>query len=567
MKRRIYIFIFLILNYLASYSQTSDSTKQIESMNVGIDYLNETITTLSLIHRDLEEYNMLLNSYYVDKTFEVNNRAREQLKSNSDYNFNIKKCSEHFKTQCNKFPPGLSLKITTNITEILDILARIKSNRDELALYIKNQEFMGDPALIHGYAILQDCATLFERFDYHKEQIVSTLEIMTAMLQTLNPRNPFVRSVSAFNDLLSSSKIVLKSVKRGNENIIRSFNTRLLNNIETCTKNKNNNLAGIESDKSENDPYYRYDNIIDEAKAIYLFADTYLKTDSISKKECENGKEYFFYNQRLLKKYNQQEQGVVYYYNLFIGQSSVLFLKTTSETNWFVVCYPPNWKKSTQKGHKPEKEPKKEEVVIEEPKTEEPKIEEDTIPDTKSMRGHPAANLIFLLDVSGSMREPEKLPVLKDAFKQLVTVMRPRDYVAIVSYSGSAKIELNSVSSSKDALIFNSIDSVKSGGGSNVVKGLKLSYELALDNFINYGNNRIILATDGGFDVTRKVYNTVEKYASKDIHLTIFYLGKVEDSRKAVHLRKLAKIGKGNYRHIKKADASEILLQEAQSKE
>jgi Ca-activated chloride channel family protein len=113
----------------------------------------------------------------------------------------------------------------------------------------------------------------------------------------------------------------------------------------------------------------------------------------------------------------------------------------------------------------------------------------------------PAANLIFLIDVSGSMQSPDKLPLLKNAFRLLTKQLDERDTIAIVVYAGATGIVLEPTQGDQRAKIMNALDQLSAGGRTNGGAGIRLAYSLAQDAFIEDGINRVVLATDGDFNV------------------------------------------------------------------
>ena len=117
------------------------------------------------------------------------------------------------------------------------------------------------------------------------------------------------------------------------------------------------------------------------------------------------------------------------------------------------------------------------------------------------LAGAPPNNLVFLLDVSGSMDEPNKLPLLKASFRLLVQELRPQDRIAIVVYAGAAGLVLPSTSGGEKEKILAALDGLEAGGSTAGGAGIKLAYQIARQNFIRNGNNRVILATDGDFNV------------------------------------------------------------------
>jgi Ca-activated chloride channel family protein len=164
----------------------------------------------------------------------------------------------------------------------------------------------------------------------------------------------------------------------------------------------------------------------------------------------------------------------------------------------------------------------------------------------------PPANLTFLLDVSGSMNPEERLPLLKRAFRLLVSELRPQDKVAIVVYAGSAGEVLPPTSGDKKDVILASLDRLEAGGSTAGGAGIELAYKVAQENFVKEKNNRVILATDGDFNVgissTSELVRYIEEKRSTGIYLTTIGVGtnNYKDSR----MKELADKGNGNYYYI-----------------
>lgn len=164
----------------------------------------------------------------------------------------------------------------------------------------------------------------------------------------------------------------------------------------------------------------------------------------------------------------------------------------------------------------------------------------------------PASNLVFLLDVSGSMDSPNKLPLLKSAFKLLTGQLREQDRVAIVVYAGAAGVVLPSTSGSDKNAILAALDELSAGGSTAGGEGIELAYKIAQENFIKGGNNRVILATDGDFNVgassDRAMQDLIEEKRESGVFLTAlgFGMGNYQDSK----LETLADKGNGNHAYI-----------------
>ena len=177
----------------------------------------------------------------------------------------------------------------------------------------------------------------------------------------------------------------------------------------------------------------------------------------------------------------------------------------------------------------------------------------------------PASNLVFLIDVSGSMETANKLPLLKKSFNLLVDNLRENDRVAIVVYAGAAGLVLPSTSGSDKAKILEAINNLSAGGSTAGGAGIKLAYKVAQENFIKNGNNRIILATDGDFNIGAssdgEMTKLIEEKRKSGVYLTClgFGMGNYKDSK----METLADKGNGNYAYIDNIlEAKKVLVTE-----
>ena len=164
----------------------------------------------------------------------------------------------------------------------------------------------------------------------------------------------------------------------------------------------------------------------------------------------------------------------------------------------------------------------------------------------------PPGNLVFLIDVSGSMQSPDKLPRLKQAFGLLVDQLREDDRVAIVVYAGAAGLVLPSTTGDRKDVIMDAIHALEAGGSTAGGEGLRLAYRIARENFRRNGNNRVILATDGDFNVGESsdaaMIRLIEEERNSGVFLTVlgFGTGNIKDDR----MEALADHGNGNYAYI-----------------
>ncbi|WP_316746524.1 YfbK domain-containing protein [Pedobacter gandavensis] len=177
----------------------------------------------------------------------------------------------------------------------------------------------------------------------------------------------------------------------------------------------------------------------------------------------------------------------------------------------------------------------------------------------------PAANLVFLIDVSGSMSQPNKLPLLVSSFKLLTDQLRPEDRVAIVVYAGRSALVLPSTPGSATTTIKDALNKLEAGGSTAGGEGLELAYKVAAENFIKKGNNRVILATDGDFNVgissDQEMETLIEAKRKSGIFLTVlgYGMGNTKDSK----MELLADKGNGNYAYIDNiTEARKVLINE-----
>nr|WP_256474592.1 von Willebrand factor type A domain-containing protein [Flavobacterium sp. NRK1] len=164
----------------------------------------------------------------------------------------------------------------------------------------------------------------------------------------------------------------------------------------------------------------------------------------------------------------------------------------------------------------------------------------------------PASNFVFLIDVSGSMNDQNKLPLLKQSMKLLVNQMRKKDKIAIVVYAGAAGLVLPSTSGDEKEKIYAALDNLSAGGSTAGGAGIELAYKTAEENFAKGGNNRVILATDGDFNVgassNTDMQTLIEAKRKSGVFLTClgYGMGNYKDSK----LETLADKGNGNYAYI-----------------
>jgi Ca-activated chloride channel family protein len=177
----------------------------------------------------------------------------------------------------------------------------------------------------------------------------------------------------------------------------------------------------------------------------------------------------------------------------------------------------------------------------------------------------PASNLVFLIDVSGSMQTAERLPLVKSSLKMLVDQLRQEDKISIVVYAGAAGLALPPTSGADKTKIKDAIDQLEAGGSTAGGAGIKLAYRVAAENFVKKGNNRVILCTDGDFNVGESSDDAMERLIEQErksgVFLTVlgYGMGNYQDAK----MQKLADKGNGNHAYIDGiAEAKKVLVNE-----
>jgi Ca-activated chloride channel family protein len=177
----------------------------------------------------------------------------------------------------------------------------------------------------------------------------------------------------------------------------------------------------------------------------------------------------------------------------------------------------------------------------------------------------PPSNLVFLVDVSGSMQSPDKLPLVKASLRMLVEELSARDRVALVVYAGAAGLVLDATPGDRRETILDAIERLEAGGSTAGAEGIRLAYQVARRNHVPGGNNRVILATDGDFNVgvssEGELVRLIEEKRAEGTFLTVlgFGTGNLADAR----MEQIADHGNGNYAYIDGlAEARKVLVQE-----
>ena len=555
--RHIFILACVVFTgmYQHSWGQSlSRAEKRHKALNQYIDFTNESIHAIWNIHKELEKINLNANAYLatgeqrlavfdigpVISDFRLYSALKGvcqiptgPLETLVDIQALYRETSvgngyilEQHRIALNEHRDALMY----NLIELLSVCDTIKR-------YTLSQKYIADSGLKKLYQLLERCAVLYNQFQSHKLQ----LEEVVSQVSYESPKGLY-----QLRAIVNYCRSLARSIKNEDSIIIRQHLQLLNKTIQEAEVSKvSNQLAMKELDLYYNRDNTGYTHLIDYAKQLSRRAEEFLLKPWSMPQYRPYGRTYYYYNERILALFNHHKYGITAYYNRFIEFANQVLVKELEEVPMYKVVYP-------------------EEGIFAEnmlPPQEQPELS-DVSP---TLEGAAANNLIFLLDVSASMDRPEKLPLLKESMTRLVSLMRPEDHIAIIIYSRDAKTILNATSATFKIEIQEAIKALSTGGSTKARRGFKEAYRIAEKNFIPGGNNRIIMASDGAFDIRPSVTRMIHRKSQQQILLSVFLFNKLELQPVAEKLSELASLGGGNYAHVRYDNAYEVLVREAKA--
>ncbi|HAI76444.1 MAG TPA: hypothetical protein DCM08_09360 [Microscillaceae bacterium] len=512
-----------------SAKSTAIEAKTFTTLSHYVNFINESVTFLdrfeyvaSTLHDDLEDLRKGKKIQVYVKTDELKIPKSAFQKAEDETQF---------------LENGVQESLLNQLKTLFDIEREMTELTLFLEDYAKNQGYEADNFAAADSAF-ERFVLLFHLADERKERLYG--DVRKVFESYAAPaENHWYISAQALLQVVDAQRTNLFSVRdfhRGNAESLPV--PSLLEQIKQLQRDlivkEYDNLQGIErlGHYNGNCPYTPYEYIADDSK--YLVE----KTDKFSAKLPKPGTKgmyddfYYRYNNSL-----------VYHYNQFADLSKVPVLPYIRQPKLLLL---------NQKLDNPQK-PFSPQVPAGEPT--------DFF---VNMDGYALNRLTFLLDVSGSMAAADKLPLLKEAIRFMLGAMRADDKLSMVIYSGTASVVLDNASAKDTAAVHAAINGLKSGGKTDSEAGIALAYQKALQNLLADGNNRIIVATDGEFEVSKKTTNLVSKNFKKDIHFSVFVFGAGNPRNEA--LFGLTILGDGQYEKITKDNVHYTLFKEAKAK-
>lgn len=582
------VFVFcLSLSFVQAQNQRlSKSTYR--ALNNYIVYSNEVTHALNLMYFDFIELNSQFYNYVEDSITTLRYK-KDNILTNPEY-FPIYPRDLYPKILSdNIFIPydkrGTPLQL---IGKIVNVLNEINTTRSNIDKYVASGSYQQDTNLIQGFKWLRRVEVLYYDMFTLQEKLHWNI---SSIMQTYNqPKidSNALRVMYELQPALKQLKLVIKSVRAGDQSSLLTYNSlKLAELINRLVTQKGAILKGLQKDpKSLHSPDKRFEALVKRAKNILATAKEYTTATRYQQETFKPN--YYYYNIHLLNNYNRTGDGAATLFNKFINDHDVYWLYEHEMPHIFKVLYPDI--PAFEVYQTPEIDI---ESIIEKKLKEKQRADsiaqavEDSIalaqhiadsieyrknnPQVGDMnlKGFATNNLVFLLDISSSMKDTNKLPLLKEALVQLLDLMRQEDNITLITYSGKAQVVLEPTSvmnTDSKQKILSIIDGLTSSGKSDANKGLRLAYKTIEESIINNGNNRIILATDGGFKVSNRTRQLIRRNTRErnPIKLSVFYFSKKEYTHHKELLQDLSNLGSGRYSYIQKENAKTILVTEAQ---
>jgi hypothetical protein len=525
----ILLFIFVVSHTKA---QPEKNRKELQALNLYVDFVNQNIETLTHFHNKFSRFGLRLNQYYHKVPKDSLGRAKSGFKLRFSENPNgISLSSLYEKTTKSDgiLPEKLKSSLNTSADKLMESIRQILTINQELESYVNKADYCPDNQLDIAYKLLSQSRVLFYDFAISKDELESEINPAYSAFSKNPAQSNYKKELQFWQENLVTSKAFLYGIKK-------NFPAE----VETATANLKKNLTRLselqkefkKQKKKESKSTYKLflaqsEELEKQLNALITLGNKIQKQVSSEKLPSLSNPNKTFHEE-VLPVYNEMVGDYDKLNGLVLGD----FPNKMKEVPWLQV-------------NKPSAE------II---------LNSESSPLANALPN----NLIFLLDVSGSMELPERLPLLKEAVNYLVKQMRPIDKISIVTYSGEAKIVLPSISASENEVVSKSLKKLKSKGESNALAGLQLAYEELSRNFIENGNNRIVIATDGGIQVNKTLLELTKENALNRKYISVFYFGNKEVRHK-LQLESLAKSGFGNYVRITPENIQEKLIEEANS--
>ncbi len=411
---------------------------------------------------------------------------------------------------------------------------RLDHTLELIQLHLARRKYLEDGgrylngALHQVLIMVEDLRSLQQELDYE----LSLLGIRNGDMEA-------TRSVEALLPMLEASREILNGMRQEEITQVRQGYNRLKGQLIRLNALESTLLSGLKARPgSSADPQHQWRTVIGAAENLLARTEAFLAGGTIPVSHRALGRGYYHYNHQMNPGFSAPGQGLVASYNRLIALAGVSVLPQAGELFWVKLLPPPEEPEET--------------IVV-------------TPPDAPvTLSGAAHQNLVFLVDVSSSMNEPGRLPLFQETMKRLVGELRPQDYISMVTFAGEANVVLPPTTGREANAIVSATTHLAGHGKTMIYPGFEAGYEAAAQHFNPACNNRIIIITDGEFDIEPQLLQLIEAKAYQGVYLTILAVGDLEP-RMAYRLTRLAEVGQGRLGWLQPDRAMEQLIQEVQA--
>lgn len=548
--RQFAIFVFILFFGINTYAQSRLTPQAQEGYNAYAELANDYMHALWGYRVELGKLNFKALEYLnIDPLQRKSNLKYEHTNFLETLTFNIdpkRAYSRAFDVGGN-VPSQHQVPLNSAIQGMKQSMDSIAEFSGQIEKYIGDRKYKKEENLKTLFKFLNKCETHFEAFRTANMSIISTLELAQKHYQITDLDNEYLRHAEQLKSIIDPARQVLYALRKNSIEDVEDARRDLDLAIELISEIEAENLSKPIEGKSYKGVYVRYDHVLKLATYISNYVQKYTVADVNARRYIMQSPNYYYYNREILQQFNRVGNGLVLQYNIFVDSSPIKFIKMVEEPHWYKVR---NIDDTS--------------IAPGEQLIDQASLKVDSTASVSALEGYAPNNLIFLLDVSQSMNTTEKLSLLKSSFKHLVSEMRPEDRVGIVTFSGEAKVVLSPTSSTEKDVIYAALESLKPSGKSDVESGLRKAYGVLTQNYLENGNNKIILATDGDFETLKRHRSLIEDHKNEDKTLSVFYYSKEKNNSVGYRLRQFAEAGGGRYAYIQAENANEIIIEEAQ---
>jgi Ca-activated chloride channel family protein len=562
------------VNLLVKKQTSSITPVAFKSLSAYVEFINETWRQTNYMQLVLRNFTSSANYFKGVASFEK--RAPMNFEY-ADFKIPISFYNDAIRASA-PLPAEYSRNLNQQAETIVSILKEMDRLSASIENEVKNKKYEADH-LANIFKILERQNVLFKLWDEKKEALYNDLGLVYSSFAVASPESSWEKSGKILRALADEDHDILFKLRSyyGGDTTTHISTSKLDELIRETISNEFQNMNGIKKYGRNNGlcPYTPYEDVPETSRR---FSEA---TKKLKPAGQRSGYDHPYH--QFVYLYNE----IVDDYNKFCELSTTVpHLKTIKQPE---IYYPVG---STTVNREPikkvEPEIKNVSKADDVKPVDQPKIaasvevaprnlhdtvfitKRDTVylptptEDNRSMEGYAINNLFLLLDVSGSMNQSDKLPLLKQSMLDLISMMRTEDRITVVAFASKPKIALKQSSFKDEQKIRKAVSDLSSSGKTDVNAALRFVYKLADENYLRGGSNRIVLATDGDFSIDEEVLNVIQKFSEQDIFLSVFDFGKGMNASK--NLARLAAIGKGNFESISRANVDQKLIREVKAK-